>query len=80
MYYYGLSRNQFTEVVKIMMHLAKDEVGCDAFSAMNIMDNDRETFKELNFLNGDGCLHWYLVNWSLGENVIEPKDIGTLLI
>ena len=60
---------------------------CDAFSAMSCMDNTREMFcgneygiGGLGFLPGDGALHWYLVNWSLGDHVIKSNEIGTILI
>lgn len=48
---------------------------------MSIMDNKAELMVDkLGFLPGDGALHWYLVNWSLGNNKIESNDIGTILI
>ena len=54
---------------------------CDAFSAMTNMDNKQELFVEkLGFLPGDGALHWYLVNWALGNEEITSNDIGTILI
>mmetsp|Transcript_958 Transcript_958/g.1704 ORF Transcript_958/g.1704 Transcript_958/m.1704 type:complete len:323 (-) Transcript_958:67-1035(-) len=68
LYYYGLTRNTLKEVVKQAMWSAKEDMDCDAFSAMTVMDNEKEMFlEELKFLHGDGALHWYLVNWSLGE-------------
>lgn len=36
--------------------------------------------KDQNFLAADGASHFYLINWSLGENEIGPNDIGTLLV
>ena len=54
---------------------------CDAFSIMTIMDNDIMMLQnELGFLSGDGALHWYLVNWSLGMETVKASDIGTILI
>lgn len=81
MYFYGLTVNTLKDVVVTMLHLAKDEMACDAFSAMTLMDNKPDLFiKELNFLPGDGCLYYYLVNWALGDERIESNDLGTILI
>ena len=81
MYFYGLTVNSLKDVVLTMLHLAKEEMGCDAFSAMTLMDNRPELFqKELNFLPGDGCLYYYLVNWSVGDETIESNDLGTILV
>jgi len=81
LFYYGLSRNKLIDVIKQALVICRDEMMCDAFSAMTNMDNKRDLFeKHLNFLPGDGALHWYLVNWSLGDNIISSNDIGTILI
>ena len=81
LYYYGLTKNSLMDVIKSALYIAKDEMECDAFSVMTVMDNEKPMFLEqLGFLPGDGQLHWYLVNWNLGENVIEPNDIGTILL
>jgi len=69
------------DIAKEMCHRAKDEMNCDALSAMLLMDNTPEIFiDKLNFLNGDGCLHFYFVNWSMGEIVIKENDLGTILV
>jgi len=61
--------------------MSKEDMDCDAFSIMTIMDNDPVMLqKELGFLAGDGALHWYLVNWSLGKKTVSENDIGTILI
>lgn len=81
MYFYGLTVNTLRDVVLTMLHLAKDEMQCDAFSAMTLMDNTSELFvDDLNFLPGDGCLYYYLVNWSLGDEKISSNDLGTILV
>ena len=81
LFFYGLSRNTLEEVGKLAMHLAKDEMECDAMSAMTLMDNTKAIFEEkLGFMPGDGALHYYLVNWSLGNEVIAPNDLGTILL
>lgn len=81
LFYYGLFENSLSDVIKTCLYIARDEMECDAFSAMNVMDNDKDMFvNELGFLPGDGALHWYLVNWSLGDTVVKSNDIGTILI
>ena len=40
LFYYGLSKNSIKEVIKQCLWLAKDELDCDAFTVMTIMDND----------------------------------------
>ena len=61
--------------------ICKDEMDCDAFTAQTNMDNTSELFlDQLNFSPGDGSLYWYLVNWALGDNEINPNDIGTIMI
>ena len=63
------------------IHQAKDVMECDAFSAMTCMDNKPELFiDKLGFCHGDGQLFYYLVNYSLGEEIIEPNDLGTILL
>ena len=48
---------------------------------MTLMDNKPELYvDELGFLPGDGCLYYYLVNWSLGDEKITSNDLGTILI
>ena len=79
LFYYGLTENTLEDVVKQALYIARDTMECDAFSCMTVMDNKPELMVEkLGFLPGDGALHWYLVNWSLGNNKIESNDIGTM--
>lgn len=81
LFYYGLTENTLEDVVKQCLYIARDEMECDAFSCMSIMDNKAELLVDkLGFLPGDGALYWYLVNWSLGDQKIESNDIGTILI
>jgi hypothetical protein len=81
LFYYGLTKNNIKEVTKQCLWIAKEEMDCDAFSAMTVMDNDSKMLREeCGFLDGDGALHWYLVNWSLGKKVVEAHEIGTILI
>lgn len=63
------------------MWLAKEELDSDAFSVMDLMENNSDLYiDKLNFLAGDGQLYYYLVNYSTGEEVINSNDIGTILI
>ena len=69
------------DIIKQAMWIAKEEMECDAFSAMSNMSNKPQDFyDQLQFLPGDGCLHWYFVNWALGDKVVEENDIGTILL
>ena len=82
LYYYGLTKNSIVEITKLCLWIAKEDMDCDAFSVMTIMDNHLETFqKEIGFLAGYGAsLHWYLVNYSLGKKSVTEHEIGTILI
>ena len=81
LFFYGLTKNSLEEVGKLVLHMAKENMDCDAFSAMNLMDNTAEIFQEkLGFVPGDGALHYYLVNYSLGTEVVQPNDLGTILL
>lgn len=81
LFYYGLTVNNILDVIKQCLWMAKEEMDCDAFSVMTIMDNNpQDLMNELGFLAGDGALHWYLVNWSLGQKTVSPNEIGTILI
>jgi hypothetical protein len=81
LFYYGLTVNSLTDIIKTVLWIAKEEIGCDAYTVMTVMDNEQEFFaKELGFLYGDGALHYYLVNWSLGNKTVTSNDIATMLI
>lgn len=81
MFYYGLTKNSLIEIIKMCLWISKEDMDCDAFSVMTIMDNDPKALQdECGFLAGDGALHWYLVNWSLGKKTIAANEIGTILI
>lgn len=81
LFYYGLSKNNIKEVTKQCLWLCKEEMECDAFSVMTVMDNDPVMLQtELGFLPGDGSLHWYFVNRSLGKKTLAENEVGTILI
>ena len=55
LFYYGLQKNTLKDVIKQLMWIAKEEIGCDAFSVCDQNDNYQELFlKELKFYPGDG--------------------------
>ena len=81
LYYYGLTNNSIVDITKLCLWISKEDMDCDAFSVMTVMDNNPEMLRsELGFLAGDGALHWYLVNWSLGKKNVTENEIGTILI
>ena len=47
---------------------------------MAIMDNEEQMLRDEGFMAADGSSQFYLINWSLGKNVIGPNDIGALLV
>jgi len=51
---------------------------CDVFNALDLMEN-KPVFEPLKFGIGDGNLHYYLYNYSLG-GPCDPKDIGVVLV
>ena len=44
------------------------------------MDNTPELLADNGFTRGDGVMYWYFVNWSVGKEIIQPKDIGTIMM
>ena len=80
-FYYGLSQNSLVDIIKTALWIAKDDLECDAFTSMTTMDHKEDFYKEeLGFLCGDGAMHFYLVNWSLGDHTVTSNDIATILI
>jgi len=51
---------------------------CDVFNCLDLMHN-KPCMEPLKFGIGDGNLHYYLYNYSLG-GPCEPKDIGVVLV
>jgi len=80
LYYYALTQNTFLDMVKQLIWMAKEEADCDAFSVQLLMDNKKEELEQAGFMTGDGRLHYYLVNWSVGDNEIGPNDMGAILV
>ena len=67
-------------MVKQLLWIAKEEVKCDAFCCQTLMDNTKEELEKAGFMPGDGKLHYYIVNWSTGDNIIKPNDVGAILV
>jgi hypothetical protein len=65
-YFYGLTMNNWREMIRLLCILAKEEASVDALSIQTFMDNNVDELMSMNFLYGDGKLHYYLVNWSIG--------------
>ena len=80
LYFYGFTRNTIKETMKMLFWHCLEELQVDCFSLMTTMDNGQDTTSGLNFVDDDGSFHWYLVNYSLGENTIKPNEIGALLL
>ena len=79
MYYYGLSSNSIFDTIKYVLWQAKEEFGCDAFSCLDIMENDKQMcLEQLNFIPGDALTHYYLVNYSMGDITLTPKDVAVI--
>lgn len=57
--------------------VARDQ-GYDVYNALDLMENE-EIFGDLKFGVGDGHLQYYLYNWKV-QNVLEPKEIGLVLL
>lgn len=51
---------------------------CDVFNCLDLMNN-APALQPLKFGIGDGALHYYLYNYSLGAKC-ESKDIGVVLV
>lgn len=63
--------------MKYLLNQAKLK-GFDVFNCLDVMDNE-EFLKELKFMPGDGYLHYYLYNWSLGAR-LTPQELGIVLV
>ena len=52
--------------------------GCDVFNVLDLMEN-RPVFENLRFGIGDGNLHFYMYNFSVGLE-LKPEEIGLVLM
>lgn len=75
--YYNVNTvNKIDQLIKCALLKAKN-LGFDVFNALDVMNN-AEFLNELKFGPGDGFLHYYLYNWSIEGNRIEPGQIGKI--
>ena len=79
LFYYGLSMNKISDIIKHALWIAKEELDCDAFTVQEQLDSDKETLLDIGFLHGDGGMNYYLVNHSLGNKSIHPNQTGCIL-
>ena len=63
-----------------MLWTAKEDMDCDAFCCTTLRGITEQMCEDLGFLKGDGAFHYYLVNWSLGDEAIEDAEVGTFLV
>lgn len=61
-----------------MLVTARD-LGFDVFNALDVMENG-SVLEDLKFSIGEGHLHYYLYNWRVGGDTLEPKDLGIVLV
>eukprot|EP01063_Lacrimia_lanifica_P040482 TRINITY_DN9186_c0_g1_i1.p2 TRINITY_DN9186_c0_g1~~TRINITY_DN9186_c0_g1_i1.p2 ORF type:complete len:481 (+),score=249.17 TRINITY_DN9186_c0_g1_i1:51-1493(+) len=75
--YYNVANTVTTqELMNDAMILAKQK-DMDVFNALDIMDN-KDIFKDLKFLIGDGNLRYYFYNWKFPE--LKASNIGVVLL
>ena len=82
MYYYSFQKNTYLDMMKQALWICKDDLGADALSLWTIGDHDPAYLeKELKFKpNVEEPFNWYMVNYSLGENVVNPSDVGLIMV
>lgn len=68
-------------MIKLAMHLAKDEMKTDSLCINEIMDHNVEKLvAEHKFMHDATPFYYYIVNWSFGPErpIIENKDMGII--
>lgn len=76
-YYNVPGKLSLTELYRNLLIEAQKQ-GIDVFNALDLMNN-QEIYRELKFHVGDGSLHYYLFNYSMGE-ICNPEQIGVILV
>uniref|UniRef100_A0A7S3IWN5 Glycylpeptide N-tetradecanoyltransferase n=1 Tax=Strombidium inclinatum TaxID=197538 RepID=A0A7S3IWN5_9SPIT len=81
LYYYAFTKNSLTEMMKYVLHFAKEEadVKYDVFNCLSIMDN-HEFVRDLKFGVGDGTLNYYMFNYGLKDDYLRPNMVATVLV
>ena len=52
--------------------ITASNLGYDVYNCLDIMNN-KSVFENLHFMIGDGHLNYYIYNWALGREKIQPK-------
>mmetsp|Transcript_5545 Transcript_5545/g.9475 ORF Transcript_5545/g.9475 Transcript_5545/m.9475 type:complete len:249 (-) Transcript_5545:30-776(-) len=79
--YCAFTRNNYEDMIKQAMWIAKDEMKCDALAIEGIMDHDIEVLEQdFKFLLDDGKLNYFFLNFSLGELQPASSDFACLFI
>lgn len=74
--FYGLTVNNYEDMLKEQMHQASEVMECDTLSILTLMGNDPAILAKNNFHAGPQLFHYNLVNWSLGGESIHPAQLG----
>ena len=81
MYYYSFTKNAYLDMMKMALHLARDDMKVDAVCCYSIQDHNPEILeKELKFMPDSTPFHWYMLNYSFGEKEVKPENIGAIFV
>lgn len=69
---------EYEELIRNALIVAKRQE-FDVYNCLDIMNN-QSVFENLYFMVGDGHLNYYLYNWALGRESIEPGELATVLV
>ena len=78
-YYYAFTKNKYADMIKQALWIVKEELECDAM-VVNLIQEHEEDFleKEMKFMKDAAGFHYYLMNYSLGDRVVQPKEVGQI--
>ena len=69
------------DMMKEALYLARDDMKVDALAVYTIYDHDSQTLeRELKFLPDSTPFHWYMLNYSFGDKVVKPSDMGAIFV
>lgn len=74
-WYSGVTVNDWFEVVKLMMHKAHDDLKCDMIVMEQMTSSNPMGLAKLNFVDNRGVRHFYVYNWSTGDQRISPEMV-----
>ena len=79
LFYYSFQKNDYLTMIKQALWLAKDDMGTDTLVIYTIMDHKSEELNTtLNFLPDNTPFHYYMLNYSFGERVVESHDMADI--